>query len=94
MCTSDPDPSSCFYIQAPARRQQQRGYVAKRGQGQVLGCEGAGELVVKNVSQGGGTTGEPTLHTLSTRSIVMDFTSKHKFKDKFIKNFHTVVAEH
>lgn len=46
------------------------------GEGQILGCKVAGELVVKHLSQGGGTTCEPTLQILSTCSIVMDFIYK------------------
>lgn len=83
MCTSDPKPS-CFYIQAPARVAT-KGIYGQEGQGQVLGCERAEELVVKNLSQGGGTMGEPTVCTFSTCCVVMDFTSKASLKINLLR---------
>lgn len=73
-CTSEPRPP-CFAFR-PLQGTAAKGIPGQEGEGQILGCKWAGELVVKNLSRGGGTTWEPTLQILSMCSFVVDRTYK------------------
>lgn len=72
VCTSDPDPLPLFLHSGPCWRGNKQDTWIREGKARSWDV-GAEELVVKNMFQGGGTTGEPTCHTLSTHSVVVDF---------------------